>query len=319
MMDNHIQFLQNLYDDAVEEDINFKYHIPFEENEYCKIFNESTWPILEDPKQPIDALGFKSVYELFELHFEYGMFAKTKLNDNVIATEHLTKASAYGVFVIHYGVLSSSYIPSPKPFVPMNKALLILSLCIILNQKKNAELVGKHLIDSLNSVSSIMKRGQPNAHIAWFIAGLYIQHNEKKLDINKAFKPKDFDLFQEVLNNWDTQDQRKLEKYVLLLADNHIAQARISSATNLDNLENNAFDFSELFLPSLYLLPYEILVWFKLRQQRGLVVPVDVDHPLLRMASTKEFLDNTAELSMPINLPFIQTLVKNIKQQCSPI
>jgi|GEM_PF-6157039 len=268
-MNNLILELQNLYEDSLLNDLHAKYQVPIESSDYYAIHLQSE-KLFKDLSYRLNGLAFKSVYELFELHFEYALFCHYKLQNREQAIKHLALANTYGAFAVSYGNDYASKVDNPQPFIPMNKGTLILASLILGNQPEKAKLVGHNFLSSLNKESVIIKRGQASAHIGWFIMALFIKKYDLELNLHKAFFPKEFELFEEVLEHWDTEDPVLLEKMVIILADNHLAEAKISSAVNLDNIENHTANFSELFLPGLYLLPYELLVWFKLREWQGL-------------------------------------------------
>jgi hypothetical protein len=123
----------------------------------------------------------------------------------------------------------------------------------------------------------------------WFILQLYCSSRNLPLDVTKYSYPEDMRPYADVLADWRTRDQTKIQQWVLAMADYHLHEAR-----NVPDDEIAQFDTEDQML-----FPYEILFWLRLREWSGLQNPEEFDHPLMKLP--------TARLPNPVPLPRPET------------
>ncbi|MNF57984.1 hypothetical protein D3C84_395260 [compost metagenome] len=106
----------------------------------------------------------------------------------------------------------------------------------------------------------------------WFLLELYAKSTNKNLDTSLYSYPAEFSPYQQVINNWNTEDQTFLQVLISSMADFHLSHAK--TPEHDDVLE---FDYEERML-----LPYEILAFLRIREWADLKNPSSFDHPLMQ-------------------------------------
>ncbi|MDD3597418.1 hypothetical protein [Sulfuricurvum sp.] len=306
----------------------FKYAVPFEDNRYYDIAINRFQEALKDPNDThIDSIYFLWLLDLSIIHFEYSIYAKLILNDEKLATKHLSLATEYGYLCLEYGSQSCGCFKDKNPFIIVNKATFILSSLLLTGNVKAFEGIGNHLIDSLNGQSCIIKKGYQKSTISWFILKLYSVYFNKEITLHTLLQPKDTFPYDEVLKHWDTDNVNDVTKFIELLCDAHIAQAQLDYAIhykeqysdNDDERDPFGMTYKELFLVSLYQLPFEILTWLRLRELKGLSNPTTFSHPLMNTPLAKMFLELKTPLPKPTDLPYAKELLAKLKEVCPQI
>jgi len=142
----------------------------------------------------------------------------------------------------------------------------------------------------------------------WFL--YYLNHKAKKITINIDTPPLD-EYYKQIVDNWDTEDMRELEKFIYNLSEYHLEKTREDTKEEqLNNEFNN---------PLYWLFPYEILAWLKLREQAGHKNPKTFTHPLMNTPIAKMFLDIKEPLPKPTELPYAKELLEKLKGQCPEV
>ena len=137
------------------------------------------------------------------------------------------------------------------------------------------------IVDSLNAKNCLVERGQHEAHIAWFTLKLLANVFEKEIS-RKPIPPnkKKFSHYQSVLDNWNIDDILEIDKMSFLLCELHLT-------SNEYNTREYEYFFDENYS---MLLPYEVIIWLKLREYKGLKNPKTFSHPLMQTPIIKNFL-----------------------------
>ena len=155
-------------------------------------------------------------------------------------------------------------------------------------------LVGKHLIDSLNGKSCIIKKGYKESTISWFILKLYSQYSKEEITLHKLLLPKVEFPYDEILENYDTKDLNEVNKYIEFLCDVHLSQAKFDYDVYEEEIEDGDIfhlKYKELFIVSLYFLPFEALYYLKLREELELENPKEFRHELMNTELSKMYLN----------------------------
>lgn len=295
----------------------------FEENEQYQVLTEDYYGYVQ--RNNMDSIDIKWLMDLSLLHFEYSIYAKVNKDDNELAHTHLSLATQYGYLSLEYGSQCCGCFQDKNPFIIMNKAVFMMSNLLLTYQIDRFNSIGNHLIDSLNGKSCIIKKGYQKATISWFVLKLYSLYADKEITLHTLLQPKETFPYDEVLKHWDTDNLNDVTKFVELLCDAHIAQAKIDYAIhNKERLSDDTRDmlglaYKELFLVSMYQIPYEILTWLKLRELKGLPNPTEFSHPLMNTPLAKMFLELKTPLAKPTELPYAKELLAKLKEACPQI
>lgn len=302
-----------------KEEQKFKYAISFEESRYYDIAIGRFKEALSDPENTrIDSVYFLWLFELVQCHFEYSVYAKVSLNDEELAKKHLSFATEYGYLCLEYGSQSCGCFESKNPFIIMNKAVFMMSNLLLTHQIDRFNLIGKHLINSLNGEGCIIKKGYAKATVSWFVLKLYSLYANQAITLHKLLQPKESYPYDEVLAHWDSNSLNDVTKYVELLCDTHLIQAKTDYAIHLEE-EFDSLKYRELFIVGLYTLPYEILSWLRIRELKGLKNPTQFMHPLMNTPLVKMFLELAIPLAKPTELPYAKELLITLKKGCPQI
>jgi len=143
----------------------------------------------------------------------------------------------------------------------------------------------------------------------WFLYYLYRKTQSIEIEIGSDYTT--VPPYQDVVDNWDTQDFDEIEKLVYIASEYHMEKTKES--TTLEQL-NNAFNN-----PLYWLFPYEILTWLKLRERAGLKNPKTFTHPLMNTPIAKMFLDIKEPLPKPKELPYAKELLEKLKEKCPDV
>lgn len=95
----------------------------------------------------------------------------------------------------------------------------------------------------------------------------------------------DYGVYAPIIANWRTKDVAQVSEWVNQMADYHLEQTK----------KPKGVEWGEFELPGLYLFPYEILAFLRLREWLGLPNPTQFDHPL--MTQPMAFMPTT---SLPV-------------------
>jgi len=146
------------------------------------------------------------------------------------------------------------------------------------------------IVDSLNAKNCLIERGQHDAHIAWFSVKLLSNVLEFEIG-RKPFYPnkKKFAPYQTILEEWDNEDLVEVDKMSFMLCELHLSSKEYHSRA-----------FSWLFAREYsILLPYEVMIWLKLREYKGLKNPKTFSHPLMQTKLMKKLLRIDTNLPAP--------------------
>jgi len=165
------------------------------------------------------------------------------------------------------------------------------------------------IVDSLNAKNCLVGRGQHEAHIAWFTVKLLADVFEKDLSRKPLYpNKKKFIHYQSVLDDWHSEDPIEIEKMVFILCELH-----------LDSEEYHPRGFEYLFnIEYSELLPYEVIIWLKVREYKGFKNPKSFSHPLMQTKIVKSLLSINTNLPKPQGDPELKLFLEEKIQIMCP-
>jgi hypothetical protein len=194
---------------------------------------------------------------------------------------------------------------------------LFLANHIINNDWQSTEETLDAYIASINGNSTIIGYGHPEHQEAWFILDLSAKVFGKTYDNTRAYLAEEYELFEEVLKVWDSEDTKTMLILVEKLCERHLLINRIALQDRYDKEE----DGEGVMYVNVhnFIFPYEILAWLKLREKAGLKNATEFSHPLMNTTIAKMFLDIKEPLPKPRELPFAKELLEKLKEQCPDV
>ncbi|XOB63279.1 hypothetical protein ACMC56_05590 [Campylobacterota bacterium DY0563] len=302
---------------------------------YKDFFDEDLVKGVEDfdkylKRVDIDSIDIKWLVDMSNYHYEYSIF-KNEQNKKDEALEHLSKSCQYGYLALHYGSNSCGCFKDKNPFIIQNKAVFMMSNLLLTSNMDEFEIVANHLIDSLNGKSCIIKKGYKQSNISWMILEMVSLYLDKPITLHKLLQPKLEFPFKDVIEKFKSEDINEVEKLIYLLCDIHIDIAQQNYEIHYEEQYGEEPDFQglkykELFLVGLYQLPFEVLVWLKLRELKGLKNPdfnsisKEFIHPLLQTNISKFYLSlKDKKLELNNDLIYANKLIEKLKENCPKI
>ncbi len=320
-MNPQIKELTAIINQEIKNESAYKYATPLKNSNLYKIYIANIEEGLASSS--IDGVYFSWLLDLSILHFEYSVFALNKLKDTDLAKKHLSLSSEYGYKCLDAGASSCGCFECKNPFVIVNKATFMLSNLLLASDTKKFVNVADHLIDSLNGEGCIIKKGYKNSSISWFILKLYSAFYSKEIILHKLLQAKLEFPYDEIVENFDTTDVNEVSKYIALLCDMHLISAKESYEIHYkeqygedDESDIYGLKYKELFSIGTYLLPFEALLYLKLRELHGLKNPTEFTHELMSSDLVKMYLDIKEPLEEPTELPYANELIEKVKENC---
>lgn len=300
---------------------------------YRDDFDEKEWYGVEDFDQylqrvDIDYIDIKWLADMSNLHYEYSIF-KNVQDKNDEALKHLSIATQYGYYALHYGSQSCGCFKEKNPFIIQNKAVFMMSNLLLTSNLDEFKTVAYHLIDSLNGKSCIIKKGYKESSISWMILQMVSKYLQKEITLHKLLQLELKSPFKDAVENFDTEDINEVEKLISLLCDMHIAIAKENYVTHYaeqyeEDGDTLGLTYKELFLVGLYQFPFEVFVWLKLRELKGLKnpnfnnTPKEILHPLLQ-TKISQLYSSSEKVKLPNNLIYANKLIEKLKEACPQI
>jgi hypothetical protein len=165
----------------------------------------------------------------------------------------------------------------------------------------------KNLLNIINAGldSGLLEGGDDFKPSAWFIIEIANKGYNIVVDYSKFNYPKNMGVYQEALNNWNTNDLVLLDTIVTKLCDYHLSQASFGDIS--DNAGDNDPMFLQFSTVKEFVYAYEILTWLSIREMIGVKNPEKFSHPLMNLALNKL---PTVVTPMPKNELFERVLEK---------
>ncbi len=167
---------------------------------------------------------------------------------------------------------------------------------------------GKTADEEGDEVKRVIGCGQDDIPASWFLLELYCKLEGRDFNRDNADYPELMIPYEEVLEKWDTDDLKEVNRLVYNMADYHLEQAKEPSDDN--------DKYSEFERSVVWLFPYEILAWLALRKKVGLQNPETYTHPLMNTPLAKMFLELETPLPEPEELPYANELIAKLVENC---
>jgi len=312
------RFIQDFKDEIIYEK-EYKYQVPFEHSDYYVNMDE----IIVDALKSDELLPsyFDFIKDLFSYYFEYSAFTYVILNKEDDALERLSQVMGYSSIILREALKTCGCFKGNNPFIISNKATFMASTLLLTHQTDDFTIASKNLIDSLNGKNCIIKKGYRKATISWFVLKLFSLYTQQEITLHPLLQPKLNDTYNKILKEWDTTDNKTLDFDIEALCELHLSQAANDLADVDAHYRDDIYNlrYRELFIPALYTLPYEVLVWLKLRELKGLKNPKTFTHPLMNTPIAKMFLNIKEPLPYPKELPYAKELLEKLQEQCPDV
>jgi hypothetical protein len=277
----------------------FKYADNFENVRAYKISYDGLNKMIKGKKNSsIYKWDFLWLYEIGMFHYEHSIYSLIKSKDEVLVKKHLSFALEYAYYGIKYASLTCGEYEEGNPFLIVNKAIFTQSILLLSNQYERYESLGKHFIDSLNGQNCIIKRGYAKSTISYFLLKLFSLYIKQDITLHKLLQAQIQYPYDEIINNWNTNNLIDIEIYITFLCEEHIKCAELNWEQYREE-DDESLAYKELFLVSSYSFPYEVLVLLKLREKLGLENPKKFTHPLMNTPISKFFLNLKEPLVRP--------------------
>ncbi len=306
--------------DEFQAEIGFKYATPLDSAELYQISLKHIKTHLQSGHRA-DAVYFRWFDGFALLHLEYSAYVLYEFKDNEKAQKHLSNFMGYSELILNIGSSSCDCLQGEAPFIISNKATFMASTLLLTHQTDDFTIASKNLIDSLNGKNCIIKKGYRKATISWFVLKLFSLYTQQEITLHPLLQPKLNDTYNKILKEWDTTDNKTLDFDIEALCELHLSQAANDLADVDAHYRDDIYNlrYRELFIPALYTLPYEVLVWLKLRELKGLKNPKTFTHPLMNTPIAKMFLNIKEPLPYPKELPYAKELLEKLQEQCPDV
>jgi hypothetical protein len=269
----------------------------------------------------IHPIGAREVFEgLSNWYLDNTQYQILAQKNETKATEYFKRSAAYGYLAVYISKVNfhCKNTVSQEVFL-IDDATDYMSRCLLCGWEQEYSNIGDWLIESINF--GHQKKGESGYYYqiigigtddilnGWFLLDLYCLVYNKTYNKKNAAYPENLLFYKDVLENWDTKDLAEVDKLVYVMADYHLIQ------TQQEKSDAEYFTFSH---DRLWLFPYEILTWLKLRELNGLKNPKKYSHPLMNTPVAEFFLSLETPFEKPKNLPYARELFENFKTQLCP-
>jgi hypothetical protein len=253
---------------------------------------------IDDINEKLNSGGIlKAIFRQFEYldnwysnNFVYDLLVKE-------TTTHKSEAVANGYHILTItDVLADLYANQNPPYLLFSNVAYYLANSISEKWYVESETLIKLINKGLNTN---LKGGLDFKPSAWFIVEIANKGYNIIIDYSKFNYPKNMGVYQEALNNWNTNDLVLLDTIVTKLCDYHLENATYGDGENTADIQ---FDDSARFVYA-----YEILTWLSIREMIGVKNPEKFSHPLMNLALNKL---PTVVTPMPKNELFERVLEK---------
>jgi hypothetical protein len=188
-------------------------------------------------------------------------------------SDYKSKVSASGYHILIAADFLAKEYPQNPPYLLFDQVGRWLATC--LSTKWNKE--SKDMVEVINKgLKSFLKGGLNFKPTAWFIVAIANKGYNIYVDYNNYNYPSAMGIYQEALDNWDTNDLGKLDNIISGLCDFHLKNA--TYGTDQEDTANIQFGDSSEFVYA-----YEILAWLSIREMEGLKNPDTFTHPLMNL------------------------------------
>jgi len=310
------QLFKELENDCITDD-GFRFPDMNGECEQYADFKEDTLEVLSD-ESPL-GISFDILNSMSDWHLGYSQYVLIHEKSNQKSLEEFAKSTQYGYLATKKSDEAWGCLPSDEYHL-MNLISLYFAQSIICGWNKESTDFLDIMIASIDfgiqadenddPLYRIIEGGFNRVPASWFLLELSCIIGKRNFNRENANYPHSMKPYDEVLKIWNTTDLAEIDRLVHLLADAHLDQAQE------ENTDDDYFEFGN---SNLWLFPYEILVWLKLREEQGLKNPTEFTHPLMNTPIAKIFLEIKEPLPKPKELPYAKELLEKLKETCPKI
>ncbi len=252
---------------------------------------------------PQEWVSNKSIFAQFEYldiwyrtNYVYKSLVHNDISDGVLM-------AANGYYTMHIASMIAPTYPKNPPHIGFDTSACMLANCLI--QRWYEE--GKELTQIINAwlQTKSLRGGDPDCLTGWFILELANLAFNTGFDCQDYNYPEDMSWYEDVFDQWITEDLNIIDYLVSMMCDNHLAQADYGDG------HSTSYEFDWTFE---FLYTYEILTWLSLREYIRLQNPEEYSHPLMQYAMNR-LPSGTGP--MPRSGQFLQ-VVEKLKAELKP-
>ena len=255
---------------------------------------------IQEDKTPM-SIGFE---ELADFYLVTAIYANNFCENKNKIEEFFTASSLYSERLLT--VFNKQCANCHMSIVLMRKAVYLWASIFLVKNYDDAINVGNELIDSINAKGSIIRYGNRFHNESWFLIDLFSKAFENPYDEKRADYAEDISEYQEIIDNWDTNDLVKVDNYVSSLIELHLLIE--------EEEDNETSEFMLFHKSSMKIYFYEVIVFLSIRKIKGLVNPDEYSHKLMQTAIMKRFLNNEAYKEG--NTPYKEELLLILNEKC---
>ncbi len=253
------------------------------------------------------SIGFE---ELAEFYLMSALYAQSFCDDKKKRKELLTRASSYSYSLLVF--FNKTCEEDHQSLVLMRKAIYLWSSTFLVGWNNKGIRVGSELIDSLNKQGSIIRYGCRLYPESWFLIDLYSLALHKSYDKEYVDYPENMKHYEEILQEWDTQDATKVDLFVYKLCELHV----LIKEDDKDEPDTEYLNFNKSVMK---LYPYTAIGYLAIRKIKGLRNPETFSHPLMNTPVTTMFLELNEPLEKPKELPYAKELLEKLHEKCPQV
>lgn len=256
-----------------------------------------------------ESLGSISMHALYRQLFYRGYHS-----DNDTASTYFCLSSFAGY---HNAVSYSEYFThyNARLRITHRTGGLYLAQCMLCSWWDRAETLTKLYAESVSmpkpykvvdtyTIEGIIRDGAFFDLGAWFVMDLCCLYFGVDYDKQYADTPRtgDYDIYREVLDNWQTQDVERVNIMLYKLCELHITRP-----TKDESGFSYEFEGKELF-------PYEVMAWLQLREKAGLENPEKYTHPLMNTVYSQFYTPADTPLPIPAGDNSVSEILQHVHQ-----
>jgi hypothetical protein len=261
---------------------------------------------------------FKPLYRWYLDNTHYQILAH---DDAALAMQYFGYSSAYGYLALYTGEVNFYCPGTPgQSSYLLDTATAHMSQALICGWENEYRNIGTWLIESINygyqkneegrTTHQVISCGEDWTTAGWFLLDLFCSAYDRTYDHNNAIRPDSLLIYEEILKNWQSEDEEWVDQMVYLMSEYHLEQ------TQEERSNEEYFSFSSV---NYWLFPYEILSWLTLREHKGLNNPKKFSHPLMNTPIAKFYLSLGRPLERPADLPYANEMIGKLKELCPDV
>jgi hypothetical protein len=240
------------------------------EQNYFRHLNEIEEELKEVKIQKSIRLPFEYLDNWFSNNFVYELLCNG-------ITEYKTAAINNEIYNLLIADKLSDQYPKRPPVLAFDRIGYWLANCLSQRRYAESETLLKIINKGLNS--NFINGGEHYKSSTWFIIEIANKGYNIHTDYSKYNYPENMGVYQEALDNWNTNDLILLDNIVSKLCDYHL-----ENATYGDDENSMKIQFGQ---DNWFVYTFEILAWLSIREMIGLRNSEKFNHPLMNLELNK--------------------------------